>query len=841
MWTHSRLVRTMRADAAQSEPLPGRHCLLAQLARAQQHRFGCIGDTQDLEDAVASARSAIAAYQAEGVVCPEAQMLAGDIFEERYETLNDPDDMERATALCRDVVTSCSSSHPLRARALNILGVVCRRRCQIMGESGGVDEAIGLHTEAYGTRGLCYPDQHRTCRLLADALRMLYCMEGDEKHLEEAICFYREALNCCPPRGYDRVVILEHYSLALGHRFDSNRSLEDLEAAIELVTLCLSLKDPRFPGYSSILASLSMYLLKRFELQAKPEDMAEVIRLRREAVRHCPVTQAQRWQYLDNLACILCNSYDSYGRLEDLEEAIELWRDTIGQMPTDHFWLLHTRSNLAAGLHFRYSELGDKEDLDEAIDLFRRSGSALSPSNPENVSAVETLTACLRTRFEAYHIDADIEECLLLSRSAAETLPTSHMKYDDTVRDLASALLLRGKAKEQLADAEEAARLLQQLMLRDMPDLFRPRILCVLAQSYLTKFNIGREPQDLLKCLEVNLKQLSLLPPGHRGRSQCLLQLAELHLLQDAPYHDPLVTLNFLYEALEDDYRDVRGRLQDVVRTLNILESNESPSGDTRYMEKLLLVYCTVVRLLPRLAFFGLDLSSRLQDLAVGRNIAITGAIHALRLLRPREALEILEQGRAIFWTHALRLRSEYDAVPEAYRHRLESISRQLGWSNEVVDYSAPDKPALERALAGRRKMAEEFHRILAEVRTLPGLERFMLHPEFSALAKVAEAGPVVVLVEGMSTCHAVVLRSPTHVTTLPLQFATKDWVAASSNTWRLVVNEERSALRDQRLNVKKQKTKPHSNSDPMDSILEGIWSRVAHPILECLELKASP
>ena len=64
------------------------------------------------------------------------------------------------------------------------------------------------------------------------------------------------------------------------------------------------------------------------------------------------------------------------------------------------------------------------------------------------------------------------------------------------------------------------------------------------------------------------------------------------------------------------------------------------------------------------MAYFGLDAKSRLRTLAKSDELAANGSAHALTLAEPRIAIELLEQGRAVFWLQHLGLRTKFNALP---------------------------------------------------------------------------------------------------------------------------------------------------------------------------------
>jgi hypothetical protein len=222
-------------------------------------------------------------------------------------------------------------------------------------------------------------------------------------------------------------------------------------------------------------------------------------------------------------------------------------------------------------------------------------------------------------------------------------------------------------------------------------------------------------------------------------------------------------------------------------------------------------------------AFFGLHLHSRLQSLAIGQSIALDGASHALNISHPKRALEILEQGRAIFWNHILRLRSPFDHVPNEFRDRLAYLARQLERSSDVL-HETQDSQTVEKEAAQRRQHSEEFNSLVDQIRCVPGMERFLLHDEYATLAKAAHGGPVVVLLSSTLSCHAVVVKSPGDIINIPLDTIRESWLDESGSVWRTEVIRAGYVLRDSRKMVKAGKFR-RSFSTKAEDILGRLWT----------------
>jgi hypothetical protein len=251
---------------------------------------------------------------------------------------------------------------------------------------------------------------------------------------------------------------------------------------------------------------------------------------------------------------------------------------------------------------------------------------------------------------------------------------------------------------------------------------------------------------------------------------------------------------------------------------------------------KLLDIIGNAVLLLPHIAFFGIYPSTRLQSLKEGQSIAMTGASLALNLSDPGKALEIMEQGRAIFWTHTLRLRSPFDDIPEELHIQLSSLARRLEKIANASENSM-DQRYVEKEIAQRRKDSEEFNSLVDQVRCLPGRERFMLPDEYSTLKLVAEKGPVVVLVCSPLACHAMILTQSGNASTIPLEAVTDKWLVESASAWRSTVIEARSALMDERKLFKVKKV-PDASYTRSESVLRLLWINVVFPVIQTLHIE---
>jgi tetratricopeptide (TPR) repeat protein len=358
---------------------------------------------------------------------------------------------------------------------------------------------------------------------------------------------------------------------------------------------------------------------------------------------------------------------------------------------------------LGRALGYRSEQTADSADLDEALDIGRRALEIAAPHNQYTYAAL-AMIANLCSRFNIRREVGDLEKAISLVEELRRSVPSDHLNENHAVSEISEAFLLRGRHTSNLGDIGEAIKMLTEFLPDHEQSLYGPDLLRKLVSSYLTRFRLTGDTADAHHALSITTTLVDRAVLGYHARFQCLLQVAELYLEPGTPFRSVPVALSYFENALADTHRDVRSRLQGAKYLLGILETQYRDVFSAAYPIQLQLlgIYTTAISLLPRVAFFGLHLHSRLLSLGIGQTIALVGASLALILSLPERALEILEQGRATFWTHNLRLRSPFDSVPENLRGRIIPLARQLERVSDTADYTR--KPGSMEVESARRR-----------------------------------------------------------------------------------------------------------------------------------------
>jgi tetratricopeptide (TPR) repeat protein len=616
----------------------------------------------------------------------------------------------------------------------------------------------------------------------------------------------------------------------------SSGNLHDLDEALAVGRDALNNGFPNGVSQPYMISHVANILRLRFDKLSLDSDIDDAIELSYKALR-LSASMPDRVRWLNNRADNLAARFMFHGSQDDLDEAIRIHREVLESTPENYLFVRERIVGLADPLILRYKDLGNVDDLNEATELLRTaSGTSMSFTDPH---FFRSFADALSIRFEALDMADDIEEAIATSQYLIKLAPEKSHHRIPAVLHLAKAYLLRGRRYGVLRDIESSIQLLESLPRQDVvSSALVADCLHNLSSSYLARFNHTREPRDANSAKDVLLELLDVVSEGRRERFQCLLKIAQLHLVEGTPYRDTSSCVQYLAKSVTRDQYDVRFRLRYIVPVLRDLECFEEgiPPPDSPARVQLADIYAAVVALLPHVAFFALDLSARFQYLASGQSIATAGASHAIAIERPEWALEILEQGRAVFWTHALRLRSQFDLVPEDIRQQLLELSRQLE-HNDTVSTVSSNPRVIEKAAVRRRQQSGAFASLVGRVRELPGLERFMLHDEMATLSRAADKGPVVVLVPSSTACHAIILQAEHKPMSIALPLLTDIWVLRSSKCWRAATSETRAET-TRRLKLMASSRRVTRSS--ADEVLEGLWTKLVWPVLSALGLKVS-
>ncbi|KIK36820.1 hypothetical protein CY34DRAFT_16122 [Suillus luteus UH-Slu-Lm8-n1] len=178
-------------------------------------------------------------------------------------------------------------------------------------------------------------------------------------------------------------------------------------------------------------------------------------------------------------------------------------------------------------------------------------------------------------------------------------------------------------------------------------------------------------------------------------------------------------------------------------------------------------------------------------------------------------AVELVEQGRAVFWTHLARFRTTLDEL---------SMARNTGaaLAEEFKQLSFRLRNALDQTTEDQssqiRQMTMQWDDVVLRIRMLPNFSRFLLPPLFSDLQKAAKDGPVIIVNASQYSCDALIVLSdqgPVHV---PIDF-TRNEVSELSSKFQSLSKEFGS----------------FDTQYKLAEILRKLWRVIVDPVVQAL------
>jgi tetratricopeptide (TPR) repeat protein len=462
---------------------------------------------------------------------------------------------------------------------------------------------------------------------------------------------------------------------------------------------------------------------------------------------------------------------------------------------------------LANACKTRFEEIGDLGSLAEAIDLHREALYLRPPGNPDRSISMNDLAIALLTRFGHFGDSASLAESIDLHRQALELRPYPHPDRPSSLANLGDAL---------------EARFLHQSLFRDLHDAL----------------DIARE--GLRSCAH-----------GHPMRVRFLFSMAQHLLRTGTDVFDFEGGVRHISEGLQDKCSTPGERLRYPTRVLPMVEAAIQFLADhtsaVRFSqpdrdELALQVYISALQLLPRAASFGLDYMARLRALSGAETISRDAAARAVLAGRTTEAVELLEEGRGVFWSQALRLRAtDLDLLPDEDAHKLRSVFMTLEAGGMHDDSLSTTQR--ERHVEERRRLSEVAETLITDIRARPGLSRFLLPPAFSVLLQsLPKTGFVVILVASKLGYHALVLNggaARAESITLPPPEGGFFSDAVYDSLPRDGGSEVCSSVKKDVSRLigisKKNATKPRNL---LDATLVQIWMSTVKPVIDILSLK---
>ena len=440
-------------------------------------------------------------------------------------------------------------------------------------------------------------------------------------------------------------------------------------------------------------------------------------------------------------------------------------RAALAATPAGHVDRAGRLSNLALALTERHDLFGAAADLDEAAAAIRAAAAETAPDDPFTVGAQLNLSAVLRGVGERTD-DGDLvaEAVSVAERAAAVAAPADRPA---ALANLAGALVSRHVRTGSVPDldaAVAAARTAVDACPRGAPAAASYRV--NLAGLLVRRCDVGGGRADLDAATEAVAPALDGGDTRAPDRARALLEhgaiVRRVGTLTGDPAAAPRAVAAFR-QAWAQSSAPTRLR----VRAAAGWGECAAAAGDWAEAER---GYAAALGLVGLLAGPRLRRADHEYALATVGGLACDAVAAAVHNDHVERAVELAELGRGVLLARALDSRPDLAALDRdrpVLARRFRSVRSLLDASPVAPDRS-PDRTAAETELAA----------LLAEIRSVPGHERFLRPPGIDDLLAATTRGPVVIVNASRHRCDALVL-TPQRVTVVPLPRLTTADVAA--------------------------------------------------------------
>jgi hypothetical protein len=232
--------------------------------------------------------------------------------------------------------------------------------------------------------------------------------------------------------------------LAKAHqlRFFRTQDLEDVDAAIDMVTELMEAtptSNPNYPEAPSVLGGLWQF---RYSVSSAPEDLDRSVELLRKALATNAETHENHPMHQSNLGrALVLRSTVTARRDGDLDEGLDLLTKAVATTPQDDFGLGTRLTALQEAHYARFERDHNAADLDAMVELGYAAVNATPPEHPDYVERFIGVSGAHFTRYLATRHKDDVKAAISVARRVIKGT-----RRDDPYHMLAKELLKAARA-----------------------------------------------------------------------------------------------------------------------------------------------------------------------------------------------------------------------------------------------------------------------------------------------------------------------------------------------------------------------------------------------------------
>jgi len=490
-------------------------------------------------------------------------------------------------------------------------------------------------------------------------------------------------------------------------------SNDDYEEATALLERFL---DPNQPGecpdsIRGLASSVSTLLaFARSIIFQNPESFEVAISRLRAFLSSPSIDERFRFQVIGSLEFLARERFGHYNLAESLEEANSYTSQVVdlssSQSLGESVQLFHESSAVRES----YSMTRMAEEIKHLEELLSN-----TPPGPPHDKHLRKLAKLYETKFSRTNDISDIEESIKYSRLRLNETRSTDPWRAASLNTLYLILLLAFKNTRKISYLDES-------------------------------ITVGYDILQLKSARHIHFHTIRRLVPSLLARSRFLGRREDRH-----------EAIRLMSLAVDNQYGQEPDRFRLSCQWARLARIISHPTTLTAYktamslMEKSLSFAPTVSIQHARLVTMGEDCQRMPLDFAS----------YQVNLGRFEEAVETLEQGRALLWSEMRGFRIPMAQLVEEdspLAKRFAEINQEL--EALTISVTPSGRPEMEdgvaqggdwkdpfgRLVVKRQKLVEERDALISEIQGQPGFEGFLKMPSFTTLCSAASRGPVILI-----------------------------------------------------------------------------------------------
>jgi hypothetical protein len=374
------------------------------------------------------------------------------------------------------------------------------------------------------------------------------------------------------------------------------------------------------------------------------------------------------------------------------------------------------------------------EVIDMHIRCLQERLSAIPPGTYDYKGCLDELVESYRTRCSLTNDIVDIEESIKYCRLLLDSTPSGGLSSCEAAISLAGLLEFAFHRTHKIEDLDEAIDLLSGVLRVPAGQSLCDKVINRLISYLFLRAGSLFDRQDT-SILDLGQTTLEIM--------QTIDEVC--HLAADNKYIPITSRLRYLC-LLAWSWRWVS---QMVICPSTVISAA---------YENAMLLMQEVVMFAPNVQLQHMHLAAMVQTI---QDMPLDFASHLVDTGQLGRAIVALERGRALMWSELRGLRTSAYHIASINPHLAEKFTR-INRDLEKVTISALPSGSTEvsgdgtedgegtdhfgRLLLEQRKLLEERDDIISQIRSLPGLQNFLMTPSFDALRSAASYGPVILI-----------------------------------------------------------------------------------------------